>query len=107
MIKYLIGAILLIGLGYGALEAWPLLAGPSIVVTAPADNEVFPGGIVEVAGRALRVAELTLNGAVLLRDQEGNFSSTLTLARGGSILTFVATDQFGRKVSATRTVLVP
>jgi Glucodextranase, domain B len=107
MIKYLIAVVLFILIGYGCIEAWPLLAGPGLVVTSPQNNASFPGGIVAIAGKAPRAAELTLNGAPLLHDQDGSFSSTLTFPRGGSILTFVATDRFGRVVTATRSIFVP
>lgn len=107
MIKYLIGAVLLVALGYGLFEAWPLLAGPSLAIENPADNATFPGGIVTVRGRTARAALLTLDGAPLSHDQDGTFSSTLTFPRGGSILTFVATDRFGRTVTATRSIFVP
>jgi len=107
MIKHLIGAVLLIGAAYGAVEAWPLLAGPGLTVDAPADHASYADGIVTVSGEAPRAAELTLNGASLLHDQEGRFSSTLTYPRGGSILTLVATDRFGRRVIVTRNIFVP
>ena len=107
MIKYLIGAVLLIGASYGGIEAWPLLAGPSLSIESPIDNATSANGIISVEGKAVRTATLTLNGATVLHDQDGNFSSTLTFPRGGSILTFVATDRFGRVVTATRSIFVP
>jgi len=107
MIKYLIGAVLLVGVGYGLFEAWPLLAGPTLVVESPLDNTTFPDGVVSVRGRAIRAAQLTLDGAPLSYDQNGDFSSTLTFSLGGTILTFVATDRFGRTVTATRNIFVP
>ncbi|HVB20210.1 MAG TPA: hypothetical protein VNF51_02950 [Candidatus Paceibacterota bacterium] len=107
MIRYLIGAVLIIGALYGSMEAWPLLAGPELVVDSPVDNATFPGGIVSVQGQAVRAAELTVDGATVLHDQNGNFLSTLTFPQGGSILTFVATDRFGRTVTVTRSIFVP
>lgn len=107
MTNYLIIAVLLALVGYGTVEALPLLAGPSLVVDSPINNAPFPGGIVAVRGRAPRAARLSLDGAPLLRDQNGNFSSMLTFPRGGSILTFTATDHFGRTVTATRSIFVP
>lgn len=106
MIKYLIGAVLLVSIGYGTLEAWPLIVGPKLIIDSPTNNESFPLGMVRVGGEALRATELTVNGAALLYDQDGGFSSTLTFPRGGSILTFVATDRFGRTVTATRNIFV-
>lgn len=107
MINQLIGALLLIGATYGVVEAWPLIAGPSITLTYPTDASVAPEGIINVTGKTERVATLALDGSPLVYDQTGAFSSTLTFPHGGSILTLEATDRFGRKVSITRTIFVP
>lgn len=107
MTRHLILATLLVLVGYGLIEAWPLLAGPSLSILSPTDNAAYPGGIVTVRGTAARAAALILNGAPLLRDREGGFLATLTFPQGGSILTFVATDRFGRTVTATRSIFVP
>ena len=107
MTRYLIAAVLIALGGYGLLEAWPLLAGPSLSVESPAQNASFPGGIVTIQGRAPRAAELTINGAPALHEEDGSFLSTLTFPQGGSILTFVAADRFGRRVTLTRTIFVP
>lgn len=105
--NYLIGAALVALAAYGSLEAWPLIAGPSIVIDSPADSAPFPSGIVAVRGTAARAARLSLNGAPLLRDRQGNFSTLLAFPKGGSILTFIAADRFGRTVTATRSIFVP
>ncbi len=107
MLKYLIGAILLMATGYGGIEALPLISGPSVSITSPVNYETSQNGIVTIDGKALRAARLTLDGAPILYDQNGSFSSTVTLPRGGSILTIVATDPFGKKIAVTRTVFVP
>ena len=107
MIRYLIGTVLLVGALYGVVEAWPLLAGPSLSIDSPADNAPFQNGIVPVRGVAARTAVLTLDGAPVLHQEDGAFASTLTFPRGSSILTFVAADRFGRSVTATRTIYVP
>ena len=107
MTRYLIALVLLVLIGYGLIEAWPLLAGPSLSILSPAQNAPYPGGIVNIRGTAGRAASLTLNGTSVLHDQNGDFSSTLTFPRGGSILTFVVTDRFGRTVTATRSIFVP
>lgn len=107
MTRYLIGFVLLALVGYGTVEGWPLIAGPAISIDSPADYAPYPSGIVVVRGNVARASTLTLDGALLLHDQDGDFSSTLSFPRGGSILTFVATDRFGRSVTATRTIFVP
>lgn len=107
MTRQLIALTLLLGALYGGIEAWPLLAGPSLTLTAPTGGATAQDGIVTVSGRALRVAKLTLNGAPLLHDQNGDFLSTLTYPVGGTILTLEATDRFGRTAQITRSLFVP
>lgn len=107
MTTYLVGAVLFVFIGYGIVEAWPLLVGPTLSITSPTDNASFPNGIVNVAGRAKRASTILLSGAPLLHDQNGEFSSILTFPRGGSILMFTATDRFGRRITKTRTIFVP
>lgn len=107
MIKYLILAVLLILGSYGLVEAWPLIAGPSLSIDSPANAVSSATGVVNVSGSAARAALLTLDGAPLLHEENGEFRTTLTFPRGGSILTFAATDRFGRTVTATRSIFVP
>jgi len=107
MTRYFIILALSLFVGYGLIEAWPLLTGPSLSIASPRPDAPYPNGIVSVRGQAARAAQLSLNGTPILHDPDGNFSSTLTFPRGGSILTFVATDRFGRTVTATRSIFVP
>lgn len=106
MTKYLIALVLFILISYGLFEAWPLIVGPSLSIESPQNEQTFPDGIVTVKGRALRIALLTLDGASMLHDKDGVFSKALIFPRGESILTFVATDRFGRHVTITRSIFV-
>lgn len=107
MTQYLTATVLVILFGYGLVEAWPLIAGPSLSIDSPTQNAPYPGGIVSIRGKAARATQLSLNGAQVLHDQDGSFSSTLSFPHGGSILTFEAQDRFGRTVTATRSIFVP
>lgn len=107
MTKTLIGLVLAALLAYGLFEARPLLVGPVVALASPEDGASYPGGIVTIEGRASRVAALTLDGAPLLPDQSGHFAATLAFPRGGSILTLVASDRFGRTVTKERLIYVP
>ena len=107
MTRYLIIVVLIAIAGYGLIEAWPLICGPKLTIESPREGAPFPGGTVAIRGTALRVTELSLNGALLPHDEHGSFGTTLTFPRGGSILTFVATDQFGRRITITRSIFVP
>ena len=107
MTRLLIALVLSVLAGYGLIEAWPLIAGPSLAIATPQNGESFPGGIVTVRGSAARIAMLTLDGAPVLHDENGDFSPTFTFPHGASLLTFDATDRFGRHVIVTRSVFVP
>lgn len=107
MLRYVIGILLLAALGYGLMEAWPLIRGPALTLDSPIESGVFPGGIVRVGGEVRRAARLTINGQATLYDQQGSFSSVFAFPRGGSILTVAVTDRFGRTVTATRSIYVP
>jgi hypothetical protein len=88
MTRNLIILVISVLIIYGLVEAWPLLAGPSLSIASPMQDAPYPGGIVNVRGQAVRAAQLSLNGAPVFHDPEGNFSSTLTFPHGGSILSF-------------------
>ncbi len=107
MVRYLLATLVIVLLGYGAVEAYPILAGPSLTLTAPAPFVTATSGLITVTGRAYRAVALTLDGAPVLPDQDGSFSSSLALPSGGSILTLTATDRFGRTITRTREVYVP
>lgn len=102
-----IAALFLLALvGYGAVAAWPLIAGPQIALTSPAQEETMANGQTRIEGRALYTETLWLNGAPLLMDESGNFSASLTLPSGGAILSLTATDRFGREITERRSVFV-
>ena len=107
MIRAFIALVLFVFVGYGVLEALPLILGPSLSVSVPTGATLASDGIVEIQGIAPRAATLTLNGEPVLREQDGTFSVTRTFPRGGSILTFKATDRFGRTVATTRSIFIP
>lgn len=107
MTRALLGLVLATLVGYGLWEAYPLVAGPSLVITEPVQGARYPDGVVTVTGWAGRAATLTLDGNPLFAEESGRFNTTLAFAHGGSILTFTATDRFGRSVTRQRYIYVP
>ena len=105
--KSAVGVVLLILLGYGAMEAWPLIKGPTLTLTSPTPGAVSEDGIVSVSGVAERITALTLNGAQVLPDEQGHFSRLIVLPRGGAILEATASDRFGRTITKQVSVYVP
>jgi hypothetical protein len=107
MLRALTFAALAILVCYGLVKALPLISGPRIVLSSPAEGQAFPDGSVEVKGTAVHTENLALNGAPLLIDEHGRFDTTLTLPRGGAILSLTATDRFGKTERMTRAIFVP
>ena len=92
---------------YGGVKAWPILRGPSIEIANPNEYSIAPRGLVALSGIAKHTETLTLNGALLLIDQEGRFEKTLLLGSGGAILSLTATDRFGRTTTEKRVIYIP
>ena len=105
-LKIFTGLILVTIFVYGVHEAIPLIAGPQLTVTAPKNSESFYNGFMTISGTAVHTKSVSLDGGPLLTDQYGHFETTLTLPRGGAILTLTATDRFGRTVEEQRSVFV-
>lgn len=106
LIRSAIALVLLILIGYGVVEALPLVEGPSLSITVIRDASSTPG-VVTLSGSAKRVTELALDGAPILTDENGGFSRLIVLPRGASIMSLTATDRFGRSITKQQTVYVP
>ena len=107
LIRGAIALALLLLFGYGLIEAYPLISGPSLTVTSPINGYTSTDGFVTVAGKAARVSSLSLNGDPLLIYENGAFSRFIVLPKGGAILSLTATDRFGRSITKQESVYVP
>lgn len=99
--------VLLLLAGYGVFKGFPLIAGPEITLSSPLEGQTFEDGFVNVTGVSKHTENLSLNGAPLLIDASGHFSTTLVLPHGGAILSLTATDRFGKSESVRRIIFVP
>jgi hypothetical protein len=93
--------------GYGIFRAIPLISGPHIILTSPTSDTSVSDGAVTISGSLVHANSVTLDGSLLITDEHGNFSSTVTLPPGDSIIKISAQDQFGRSTSQERIVYVP
>ena len=107
MVRFAVLATLTLIIGYGAVKAYPLLRGPHIELIVPTTYTSSPDGFITLKGVAHNTEALFLNGGPLLIDPEGRFEKTLLLPSGGAILTFTASDRFGRHSTERRTVFIP
>ena len=108
MIRLVLGLLLIAVLLYGGMEAAPLIMGPRISLTSPAPGTAIVDGVVSITGVAHRTESLELNGGpLLIREDNGSFAKEITLPKGGSVLSLVATDRFGRTDRSVQAVFVP
>ena len=98
--KVLLG-LLFIGViaGYTILQSEDFIEGPQITILSPAGGILQSEPLVQIQGKAMRVAEITMNGAPIFIDESGNFDEQILLAHGLNIITLEAQDKFERKVS--------
>lgn len=101
----LLVAMVTIAIAYGLFKAYPLVAGPRIVIYSPADGDYVASTTFEVSGKVTRANIITLQGRPITIDTEGHFSETLVAQAPYTILVLVAQDHYGETVSKTVRVL--
>ncbi|MDB5239197.1 MAG: hypothetical protein JWO00_532 [Candidatus Parcubacteria bacterium] len=82
--------------GYASWRSLAYAKGPSIEISTPPSGTVTSSSTIEIAGKALRINSLAINGNPLSVDETGGFKDTLAIFPGVNIVTLSATDQFGR-----------
>jgi hypothetical protein len=94
-------------LAYVIYQSRNLLAGPRIELTTLPEI-IQHERTVRIEGMAENTTALTMNGRPLFTDAQGNFSHTLVLENGYTIMTLAAQDRYGRVVTLSRSfVYVP
>jgi hypothetical protein len=107
LLRSAIAIVLILIIGYGFKEAWPLISGPRLALASPENGGIFDNGFITISGTAVHTQSVSLDGGPLLTDPQGHFSETVVLPPGGAILTITATDRFGRTTTTRRSVFVP
>jgi len=85
----------IIVVGYSIFQAQKIISGPKITVVSPINGATYTTALIEVKGVAKNVSTLMLNDRPLYTDKAGNFSDTLLLNPGYTILKLEAKDKFG------------
>lgn len=93
--------LILIALSYGIWKAYPLLAGPKIVVTSPLHNATVSTSTFEITGYVARVKEITLQGRPIPIGTNGEFREILVADYPYTTIILSATDFYGKTVTKT------
>lgn len=96
-------AFLLVGLiiFYVLFQARNILQGPNITMTDHYTPEQHERKLT-LAGNTHNIVKLTLNGKEIHTNEQGDFTHTLILENGYSIILLRAVDRFGRSTSVLR-----
>lgn len=94
-----IGLVIFIIVGYAIWRSLNYFRGPEITIFEPVNGSSIATSTIVVRGQAERINNISLNGSLILIDEQGNFGRILAIFPGINILTFNASDQFGRTSS--------
>jgi ABC-type uncharacterized transport system permease subunit len=91
------GILLLVATTFGIYKSRDLIFGNTIELTSPKNGATLNEGYIVVAGRAPGTAMLTIGGAKVLTDKEGNFAKELILGVGYNRIVVSALDRWNRE----------
>ncbi len=102
---FFIGFLVLLALSYGIWRAYPLIAGPQIVIYNPHDGDYVASTTFELSGTVSRGKEITIQGRLIPIDTDGNFKEILIAQSPYTILVITATDFYGATITKTLRVI--
>ena len=70
-----------------------------LTITEPADNSIINTDKVEVRGRTIPRAVVSVNGELVEVEQEGNFTTMVVLEEGPNTIEVIASDLEGNEES--------
>src|SRR3989344_5614511 len=86
-------------LAYGGFEIAKVIIGPSLVVITPKNFATVEDPLITLKGIVKRAAYITVNDRQIFADTNGNFSDTLLVPAGYSIIRIEVKDRF-EKITA-------
>ena len=101
IILLILASALVIGCAQPAPPPETPKVGLFLTVIQPADNSIVSSDRVEVRGRTSPGAVVSVNGELVEVDEEGNFTITLTLEEGPSIIEVIASDEEGNEATTS------
>lgn len=99
-IAYAAGVLLvLFVIGYISYQVHAINRPPMIKISEPADGSVIHASSVVLEGQTDIGANLSIDGQDIQVDSQGNFKEPISVTAGAKVLTFVASNSFGKKSS--------
>lgn len=88
--------LVIIIVAYAIWRSLNYARGPAITILEPSNGSAVSESSVVITGHADRVNNLLMNGQPISMDQNGGFNQTIIVFPGVNLITFSASDQFGR-----------
>ncbi|MFA6297182.1 MAG: hypothetical protein WC629_01330 [Candidatus Paceibacterota bacterium] len=93
--------LVLVVLGYSCFQARKIVEGPKLDITSLKTGAVLKEPLVEIAGVAYNIKEISLDDRTIYIDEQGNFNEKLLLFPGYNIIRLKAGDKFGKVTNKT------
>lgn len=94
-----LGILIILGYSYFVLDDY--IRGPRIIIESPLNGYSTTTPAIIIIGRGIHTNNISVNGAQVPVDLEGNFRSQLILAPGYNIIKVTAKDNYERTVEKT------
>jgi hypothetical protein len=98
--------VVLVLVGYLVAQIVSIVTPPELIVESPRDKMVTHEFSLEVRGRVLEEAKITLNNQELFTDETGVFTRDIGLRQGVNVITLVAKKRYSRPNQQVFTVVV-
>lgn len=97
--------VILALVGYLGSEAYQLTKPPALYLTEPSDGLEISIPTIAVRGTTVQNASIFVNEKPVLKDANGDFETTIDLARGVNIITVEARKKYSRPRTLYRTII--
>lgn len=79
---------------------------PNLIITQPDKNLLIQDSSIIISGQTEKEAEVKINGAIVLNNQDGYFSQAVNLKKGLNNITITAQKKYSREKTIIRQILV-
>lgn len=93
--------VIILVIAYTYYKTKDFIRGPIIIVASPANGIAVNSPLVEIVGKAERIAYISLDDRQIFTDEDGNFKEKLLLSPGYNIISIKASDKFDRNIEKT------
>ena len=98
-------SVMLIIFSYLVWQFSSLAAPPSLTIISPTSDQALTGSVVDVSGKTIPGADVTVNDSPVLTDTDGTFNEKVALQEGINAIRITAKSKLGKTTTITRNVL--